>query len=120
MKEVEKNIKFVEDGWQNVPDSLKKDLLKQSGVLKDSVAAMKKLFRRQEEGKGILPDGDFIVGNIFETQGRIDESRGAPAENVQFLVSRTTQKIEAAVAKANESELLENRYARPFSNVKSL
>jgi photosystem II stability/assembly factor-like uncharacterized protein len=108
LREMDKTIKFVEDSWKNVPDSLKKDLLKSSTSLKDSISTLQKLFLQQEEGKGIQRDNDNIIADIWETSERIGEASGAAGENVQVLRRQTETKINMAVEKVNK--LIENDF----------
>lgn len=101
LREVEKNIKLIEDSWQNVPDSLKKDLLKSAGVLKDSISAMKKMFMQQGEVKGIQRNSEVLTAKIWEARGRIEEARGAPGQNASFAVGVAQKAIDEAVQKVN-------------------
>ncbi len=102
LREMEKAIRFVEDSWANVPDSLKKDLLKEAGGLKDTVQVFKKLFMSQAvEPKGIQAEGDFLVGRLWETGDRLDDEPGAPGENAQILLRQTEARVEEAISKIN-------------------
>lgn len=101
LRDMEKSIKFAEDSWANVPDSLKKDHLKTAGGLKDSILVFKKMFMAQTEPKGIQRNDNEILGNLYETSWRIAEAPGQPGENVQNLRRQTEAQVERAVLKIN-------------------
>jgi len=101
MREMEKTIKLTNDQWVNVPDSIKKDVVKQSSGIKDTIENYKKLIFGTEGGKGIQRNPNTIINNIWTALSYINSKTNATNSNADISTKFATEKIEEMVGKIN-------------------
>ncbi|MCB9306235.1 MAG: hypothetical protein H6565_06535 [Lewinellaceae bacterium] len=98
LKEAEKTIRLVEEQWVNVPDSVKKEVLKIGKTLKDSIGVLKELFFKHEEGKGIEGNPNRLNNRFSNAIRYINGGQGAPNASARLAIGD---------AKKHWAELLE-------------
>jgi photosystem II stability/assembly factor-like uncharacterized protein len=96
LKEAEKTIKLVEDQWQNVPDSLKKEALKTGTSIKDSIGVLKELFFQHKEVKGIQRDPDNLNASLYRAYTYL-EAQTAAAQTAFTAAKNQTESLVARV-----------------------
>ncbi|MDX1911513.1 MAG: hypothetical protein SFV22_08520 [Saprospiraceae bacterium] len=101
LKEAEKTIGLVESQFVNVPDSLKKDINKLGGALKDSIGVLKEKFFQHKEVKGIQRNPDVLNAYFFRAQEYIGGGRGAPNAVAQTAIGIAKSEADAVIEKVN-------------------
>lgn len=86
LKEAEKTISLVENQLSNVPDSLKKEVIKLGSALKDSIGTLKEMFLQHKEVKGIQRNPNTLNNYLFRAINYIDSNRGAPGKTAQIAI----------------------------------
>ena len=103
LKEAEKTMNLVEGQWVNVPDSLKKDVLKLGSALRDSISAIKSQFFSQKENqKGIQRNPDELRSYFWKAQGYIDDSKGAPSQSAQIAIKKAEMETDRLVKRIDQ------------------
>jgi photosystem II stability/assembly factor-like uncharacterized protein len=113
LKLAEKTIKLVEDQMLNVPDTTKKEVLKQAGTLRDSITALKETFFRQKEGKGIQRGADDLNSLLYDAQEHIGNGSGAPNAQAMIAINRAKQEEDRIIARINAL------FAKPWADFKT-
>jgi photosystem II stability/assembly factor-like uncharacterized protein len=101
LKEAEKNIKLVEDQFVNVPDSVKKDVLKSGKTIQDSISVLKDAFFMQKEPKGIERNPNVLNAKLFDAAGYLGDGTGAPNATAQLAIKAAQQAVEKLVERVN-------------------
>ncbi|MCC6279294.1 MAG: hypothetical protein IT262_01745, partial [Saprospiraceae bacterium] len=101
LKQAEKTIQLVEGQFVNVPDSLKKDVLKLGSAAKDSIGVLKDLFMQHKEVKGIQRDPENLTAQLWNARGYIDGNSGAPNATAQLAIQRAKKEAEEVIEKVN-------------------
>ena len=101
LKEAEKTIGLVEGQFVNVPDSLKKDVVKLGGTVKDSIAALKELFFAHKEIKGIQRNPNALNARLGQAFDYIEGNQGAPNAAAQTAIAIAKRETDAVVEKVN-------------------
>ena len=94
-------MKLVEDQFVNVPDSVKKEVLKLGKTLQDSIGALKAGFFMQKEPKGIERDPNNLNAYLFKALGYIGDGMGAPNATAQIAIREAKQEVDKLVARVN-------------------
>jgi hypothetical protein len=101
LKEAEKTIKLVEDQFVNVPDSVKKEVLKLGKTLRDSIGVLKEVFFEQKEAKGIQRNPNALNNDLRRAVNYINESRGEPNATAQIAIKAAQEKTEKVLERIN-------------------
>lgn len=101
LKEAEKTIGLVESQFANVPDSLKKDVNKLGGALKDSINVLKDKFFTHKEVKGIQRNPDVLNAQFYKALGYINGGQGAPNATAQIAIAEAKREAEAIIGQVN-------------------
>ena len=64
----------------NVPDSLKKEVIKLGSSIKDSISTLKEMFLQHKEVKGIQRNPNTLNNYLFRAISYIESNRGAPGQ----------------------------------------
>jgi hypothetical protein len=101
LKEAEKTIKLVEDQLTNVPDSTKKDVVKLTKTLRDSISALKEVFFQQKESKGIQRDPENLNAYLYRAISYIEACKGAPNAHAMIAVNEAKRRANLAIDRIN-------------------
>lgn len=102
LKEAEKTVSLVESQFVNVPDSLKKDVLKLGAAIKDTISNLKEQFFQHKEEKGIKRGEDNMNSKIWRALGYIRRNDGEPNSTAEIAANTAKQDAEALISKINE------------------
>ena len=84
-----------------MPDSIKKEVVKQSSGIKDSIENYKKLIFGNEGGKGIQRNPNTIINYIWTALSYLRSKTNAKNSNADISTKFATEKIEEMVGKIN-------------------
>lgn len=101
LKEAEKTIGLVESQFSNVPDSLKKEVNKLGGTIKDSIGVLKEKFLQHKEVKGIQRNPDVLNAKFWNALGYIDGGLGAPNAAAQTSIAIAKRDAEVVIDLVN-------------------
>jgi photosystem II stability/assembly factor-like uncharacterized protein len=101
LKEAEKTIGLVESQFANVPDSLKKEVNKLGGTIKDSIGVLKEKFLQHKEVKGIQRNPEVLNAKFWNALGYIDGGLGAPNAAAQTSIANAKRDAEAVIDLVN-------------------
>jgi photosystem II stability/assembly factor-like uncharacterized protein len=102
LKEVERTMKLIEDQLSNVPDSLKKEVMKSAKALRDSISTYREVFFPQKEGKGIQRNPNNLRAYYYGALGNIaSSSLGAPNQMTRIAIEKAEKETTAMVQRIN-------------------
>lgn len=101
LKDAEKTIGLVESQFLNVPDSLKKDVVKLGGALKDSISTLKDLFFRHKDVKGIQRNPNVLNAHLSQAFEYIEGNQGPPNAVAQLSIENAQKSTDAVLEKIN-------------------
>ncbi len=102
LKDAEKTIALVESQWVNVPDSLKKDVVKLGTAVKDSIGVLKSLFFNQKENQKGIQRGDKNLNTDFwSAMNYLEESPGAPSQTAQIALKKVDTNLTTILARVD-------------------
>ncbi len=102
LKEAEKTIGLVESQFVNVPDSLKKDVIKLGASIKDSIGVLKEKFFQHKEQKGIQRNPNALNAYLARPFDYIEGNQGAPNAATQTSISIAKRETDKVVELVNE------------------
>lgn len=102
LKDAEKTISLVESQFGNVPDSLKKDIVKQGSALKDSISTLKELFFQHKEAKGIQRNPKTLNNYLSRPFDYIDANRGGPNASANIAIEAAKQETDMVIERINQ------------------
>jgi photosystem II stability/assembly factor-like uncharacterized protein len=98
LKDAEKIMKLIDDQFQNVPDSTKKQVTDLAKPIRDSIGILKSLFFSQKEIKGIQRNPDFLNSRFWKARGYISEGRATPNSDAKLAF----EEVNAELTKIND------------------
>lgn len=101
LTEAEKTIGLVDAQFGLVPDSLKKEVKKLGGALKDSIAGLKERFFQHKEVKGIQRNPDVLNARFWKVMGYINGSMGAPNATARVAIAQAEKEAETLTDAVN-------------------
>lgn len=101
LKEAEKTINRVQEQFVNVPDSLKKDIVKLGGALKDSIENLKNKFFNHKETKGIQLGRDDLNSLLYGAFGYIGGNMGAPNGTTRIAIDKANRYADELIGQIN-------------------
>jgi photosystem II stability/assembly factor-like uncharacterized protein len=101
LKEAEKVIKLVEDQLVNVPDSVKKEVLKMGKTLQDSIQVLKDAFFMQKEPKGIERNPNALNAKLFRAVGYLNDGMGTPNATARLAEKEALMAWESLKTRVN-------------------
>lgn len=101
LKDAEKTIGLVESQFLNVPDSLKKDVVKLGGALKDSIGTLKDLFFRHKDVKGIQRNPNVLNAHLSQAFEYIEGNQGPPNAIAQLSIENAKKSTDTVLERIN-------------------
>lgn len=103
LREMDKTIKLVGEQWVNVPDSIKKDVIKLGTALKDSISNIKKeILGDDNEGKGIQRNPETVMRAIWKAFGYVNTATHPAQGNSTVVLRQAHKKIDDILIKINQ------------------
>ncbi len=95
-------IKLVEEQLVNVPDTLKKDVIKLGKTLKDSLDAVENFYFEPKDLKGINRNADRLTDKLYDATNFIQNNNVGVSPNGMIQVQKAKLETDKAVLKINK------------------
>jgi hypothetical protein len=102
VRSMRSTIKLVEEQLENVPDSLKKDVIKIGKTLKDTLDKVEKLYFAPKDLKGINRNADNLQEKLYDAYNFIGSNNSGISANGLVVVQKAKLETQAIVDQINK------------------
>ncbi len=103
LKEAKKTAELVKGLMTNAPDSVKKDIAKQTMAIQDSIKKLMEIFLpSQKPKKGIHKPKNTLNTYLYQAKNYIRSSDGAPNQMARIAIEKAKKETKLALAAVNK------------------